>query len=276
MADRDIKAGPYPADVIQFWRSKNLKPGFDYRDTWEQEHSIAFSVAKVLRLDVLEALQDELDRAVEQGVPYKQFAKQVKPRMESLGWWAPHEVTDPETGKKARVDPPKRLKLVYDTNLRTSRQAAFWERAQRTKKTRPYLLYQVGPSERHREQHLAWHGLLLPIDDEFWQTHMPSNGYGCKCFARTVSQREADELAEEGILAPDPEPELDDDGNPTGHVVDRRIPVKREAPPIELVPWVNKRTGATEFVPRGIDPGFAHRPGEGRRIYLDERLGEDD
>lgn len=272
MADRDIKAGPLPADVLAFWRAKKIKPAFDYRDTWNTEHSIAFSVAKVMRADVLGALQGELDRAVEQGVPFKAFAKDIRPRMQALGWWAPHDVTDPETGKVSRVNPPQRLKTIFDTNLRTSRQAAQWDRIQRNKRSRPYLLYFVGPSERHREQHLAWHGIMLPVDDPFWETHMPSNGWGCKCGTRTVSNREADELAKDGVLAPDAEPELDDDGNPTGHLVNRRVQVQRVAPEIVLRPWVNKRTGVTEFVPLGIDPGFQHRPGEGRKRFLDEAL----
>lgn len=269
--DVNITAGPIPADTLAYWRAKKLKPGFDYRDTWLQEHSTAFSVAKVMRLDVLEALQQELDRAVEQGIPLAQWTKQIQPRMESLGWWAPHDVVDPQTGKKARVEPPKRLRTIYDTNLRTSRAAAQWERVQRTKKSRPYLLYQVGPSERHRPEHLAWHGVLLPVDDPWWETHYTPNGWGCKCSVRTVSKSEYEDLVSEGLPGPSPEPVLDDEGLPTGHVQDQRVKVQTVAPEIKLRPWMNKRTGQTEFVPVGIDPGFQFRPGEGRIKFLESR-----
>jgi len=265
LKDDDIKPGPVPSEVLKYWRDKRLKPGFSYLDVWNEEHDYAFTAAKVMRRDVLGALQGELDRAVEEGVPFVEWKKEIEPRMRKLGWWEPHEVRDPKTGKLAKVDPPMRLRTIFETNMRTARAVGQWERIERNVKTRPYLLYQVGPSARHREQHLAWHGLLLPADDDFWGFGFPPNGWGCKCFTRSVSKREADKLEKEGVLAPNPEPEVDDDGNPTGHVKNVRVPVQTEAPRLKLLPFVNPRTGATEFVPEGIDPGFNRAPGEGRQ-----------
>ena len=266
--DRNIARGPVPADVLAYWRAKGLRVGFDYRDVWEEEHDLAFSAAKLMRRDVLAAMKDELERAIRDGVPFDQWRKEIEPRMKSLGWWDVHEVRDPQTGAVARVNPPARLATIYATNMRTARAVGQYDRIQRNKRTRPYLLYQVGPSERHREQHLAWHGLLLPVDDPFWDTHFCPNGWGCKCSLRAVSRREADALEADGVLAPNPEPVLDDNGQTTGHVLDQRVAVRREAPPVKLVPWENKRTGKVEFVPEGIDPGFQHTPGEGRALAL--------
>lgn len=263
-----VSPGPVPADVLVYWRKKDLKPSFSYLDVWAEEHDASFAAAKIMRIDVLEAMRDELGRAIRDGVPFDQWKAQIEPRFKALGWWGEHDVTDPQTGKVAKVNPPRRLARIYDTNMRTARAVGQWDRIQRTKKTRPYLLYFVGPSERHRPEHLAWHGLLLPADDPFWQTHFPPSAWGCKCGVRSVSSREADSLEKNGLLAPDAEPVLDDNGNPTGHVVNRRIEVRREAPPIELVPWQNKRTGQVELVPKGIDPGFARPPGQARAAAL--------
>lgn len=268
--DAAIKPGPVPKDVLKYWRQKGLKVGFDYRDVWGNEHDAAFTMAKVMRLDVLEALQDELGRAIEQGIPHKQWIKQIEPRMQALGWWEPHEVTDPKTGKTAQVNPPRRLALVYDTNMRVSRAVGQHERVQRAKKAMPYLLYQIGPSLRHREQHVAWHGLLLPVDDPFWEFGYPPNGHGCKCGVRSVTRSEYQELVRDGINEGEPEPILDEDGLPTGHVRQRNIPVQTTAPMVPLVPWMNKRTGKLEYVHEGIDPGFDRTPGEGRRDVVAE------
>lgn len=269
--DADVQPGPVPAEAIAYWRAKGLKPGFSYKDVFGEEHNYAFSAAKIMREDVLATLQDELGRALEQGLPFEQWKEQIQPRMEAHGWWAPHEVTDPQTGKVAKVDPPARLGLIFRTNMRTARAAGQYERAQRTKRSRPFLLYQLGPtgsSGKHREQHIAWHGILLPVDDPFWQTAYPPNGYNCRCYVRTVSSREADDLDRDGVLAPDAAPVLDGEGLPTGHVEQRKIPVQRTAPELPLIPWVNDRTGKTEFVPEGIDPGFAHTPGQNRDAAL--------
>jgi uncharacterized protein with gpF-like domain len=268
LADRDIKPGPPPTEVLAYWRAKKLRIGFDHRDVWREEHDYAFTAAKIMREDVLAALRSELDQAYEQGLPFKEFTKSVEPRMKKLGWWGEHEVEDPKTGDVVTVNPPARLARIYETNMRSARAVGQYDRVQRTKASRPYLLYQVGPSARHREQHLAWHGLLLPVDDPFWSFAWPPNGWGCRCHVRTVSQREYSTLVRDGVLGPAPQPVLDDDGTPTGHVKNQRVPVLIKAPVVPLVPWENKRTGQVELVRQGIDPGFDKLPGEGRRQAL--------
>lgn len=268
---RDIDAqtpGPVPKEVLAYWRAKELKPAFSYLDVFNEEHDWAFSAAKIMRRDVLEAMRDELDRAQLEGVPFEQWKKQIEPRFQALGWWQRHNVQDPQTGKVVNINPPARLRTIFDTNMRTARAVGQWDRIQRTKRTRPYLLYLTGPSERHRPEHLAWHGLLLPVDDPFWLTHFPPCGWGCKCHTQSVSTGEASRLEDEGVLAPDPEPILDDNGNPTGHVQDKRVAVRRTAPTVTYQMWTNKRTGRVDLVPNGVDPGFHHLPGEGRRQAL--------
>lgn len=262
--DRDLKPGPVPKEVLEYWRQKGLRPAFDWRDVWGKEHDAAFSAAKVMRTDVLAAMQEELDAALTEGLTYEQFVERIKPRLQKLGWWEPHTVRDPKTGKRAKVDPPKRIRLIFDTNLRVARAAGQWDRIERQKKLRPYLLYQIGPAERHREQHVAWHGLLLPVDDPFWRVGMPPNGFNCHCHVRSVTRSEYKQLVKHGILSGEPKPILDDEGNPTGHVEQTRIPVQTKSPKLPKEAWLNKRTGKVLMVPRGIQPGFDRVPGAGR------------
>lgn len=267
-ADRDIVAGPPPEEVLRYWRAKKLRIGFDHRDVWREEHDLAFTAAKVMRKDVLDALKDELDKSFAEGKPFLEFKRGIEPRLREMGWWNTQQVQDPETGDVVEVHPPSRLATIYETNMRSSRAVGQWDRIERNAKTRPYLLYQVGPSARHREQHLAWHGLLLPIDDPFWSFAFPPNGWGCRCHVRTVSVREARALERDGVPAPDAKPILDDEGRPTGHRENRRVDVRTQAPRVPLVPWENKRTGEVQLVRQGIDPGFDKRPGEGRAQAL--------
>lgn len=260
LADRDVERGPIPQEAIAYFKRKGIKPGFDWRDVWGKEHDRAFTAAKFMREDVLADMQEELTDALTEGRTFKQFVESIRPRLEARGWWKPRTVKDPETGKRVKIDPPKRLRTIYETNLRVARAAGQWERIERNKQTRPYLLYQVGPSERHREQHLAWHGVLLPVDDPFWKVAMPPNGFGCKCHVRTVSKLEHKRLVKDGIPEGEPKPVLDDEGRPTGHVEQTRTAVITKAPKLPKEPWLNKRTGQVLMVPRGIQPGFDRRP----------------
>jgi hypothetical protein len=178
----------------------------------------------------------------------------------------------------AKLGSPRRLKTIFRANLRTARAAGQWNRAERTKAALPYLLYELGPSREHREEHVAWHGTLLSIDDPWWNTHMPPNGWGCKCRVRQVSRGEAERLQREGVMAPERTQQIDPEtGLPTGRIVSTKVPVKTSAPPIVRVPWENKRTGRIEMVPAGIDPGWDTNPGKTRlqnlEALLDEKLG---
>ena len=268
--DREIKPGPVPADVIKYFGSKGLVPSFSYLDVWNEQHAFAFTFSKAMRHDLLAAMQDSLAQAIADGTPFEAWKKELKPKLQELGWWDKHTVKDPLTGEKTTINPPSRLWRIFDTNLRSARAAAQFERIQRQKKVRPYLLYTLGPSLRHREQHVAWAGTLLPVDDPFWQVAMPPNGYGCLCSVRSVSHAEYEELKETGIQSPTAEPILDDEGNPTGHVKMERIPVRTEAPKLVPIIYTNKRTGQTATGYEGIPPEFAFNPYTARQKALAE------
>ena len=254
------EAGPIPTDALDYFDAKGVQPGFDHRDVWAEEHHRAFTAAKFMRMDVLEAVQGSLRDALGQGQTYEQWRRAIGPQLEQMGFWGKQVVVDPRTGELADVDVPSRLRRIFDTNMRTARAAGQWARIQRTKESHPFLIYLLGPSERHRPEHLAWHGLMLPVDDPFWRVAFPPNGFGCRCHVRQVSQREATRLERDGIRAGIRTPILDADGNPTGRHRREKVPVRTESPPIALTPWENKRTGETILVPIGVQPGFDRPP----------------
>lgn len=251
MPSVDAGPGVAPKEAIDYFRAKGFKVGFDHRDVWGQEHAHAFTVAKAMEIDILEAIRGGVDEALAEGLTYRDFSQQLTPLLQKLGWWGKQEMTDPVTGetKLVQLGSPRRLKTIYDANLRTARAAGQWERIQRTKRTHPYLLYELGPSENHRPEHASWAGILLPADDPWWQTHYPQNGWGCKCRVRQVSKREYERLA----------------------TTDNYL---TEAPPIEYREWTNKRTGETLKVPKGIDPGWDINPGIGRQARAEKMLND--
>jgi hypothetical protein len=234
---RPYAPGPPPKEAIEFFRSKLWRVGFDFQDVWEQEHAIAFTVAKAMSYDILKDIRSGLDSALAEGKTFAQFKKELQPVLEDKGWWGKKEMVDPITGetKTAQLGSPRRLKVIYQTNLRSARSAGKWERIQRTKKLLPYLRYSLGPSEKHRPEHVAWEGLELLADDAWWDSHMPPNGWGCKCWVQQLTKAEVDAT-----------------GGPD------------EAPADEMQDWTNPRTGATEMVPKGITPGFNFNPGTAR------------
>jgi uncharacterized protein with gpF-like domain len=237
--------GPVPKEALEYFRAKGWKIGFDWRDVWQTEHANAFTVAKATEMDLLEDIRTAVDKAIENGETFQQFRKQLEPILKKKGWWGIKDVVDPKTGEtvQAQLGSPRRLKTIYRANMRTARAAGQWDRAQRTKKYRPFFVYSLGPSRVHRDLHLSWNGIVLPVDHEFWNSHFPPNGWGCKCRIRQISQREAERLG--GVT---------------------------QAPVIQMQEWKNKRTGETVFIAQGIDPGWDYNPGKGRDKNLSNIL----
>jgi uncharacterized protein with gpF-like domain len=234
---RPGKPGDPPERAIDFFRSKGLEPSFDFRDVWQDEHNRAFTAAGAMERDLLEALRDEVDRALAEGTTFERFKDELKPRLERMGWWGEREIEDPKTGRKRKVDfgSPHRLKTIYFHNMRSARAVGQWQRVQTTKETLPFLVYQLGPAERHRDLHIQWDGTTLPADDPWWLDHMPPNGWNCHCHVRQLGNREVERR-----------------GGPTPR------------PPRREVEMINPRTGRKVKVDEGLDPQWAFNPGTHR------------
>lgn len=246
MAGIELRPLPH-REAIEYFRSKGFAPQiqrFHHFDTFREEHARNWVVAKAMRDDVSQAIRAEVDRMLAEGRTIQQASADLAPRLKDLGWWGKSLETDPLTGELTEVQlgSMRRLRVIFDTNMRTAHAAGHWSRIQRTKRAFPYLQYiQIErPTKRH--DHARFHGKIWHVDDPIWQRIYPPNGYFCGC---TVRQLTAGQLEREG---------------------------KSVSGPMDLdeQPWTNKRTGEVFQVPKGINPGFDSNPGA---AWLD--LGSD-
>jgi SPP1 gp7 family putative phage head morphogenesis protein len=242
-----------PRDAVAAFERRNLlQPSFRWQDTWQEEHSRAFAVAGVQRLDILQVFREELDTAIREGLSLADVRPRLRARLVQQGWWGNIAITDPATGDQriARFD-NRRLGLIFDVNVRQSQAAGRWERIERNAVQFPFILYRTMRDERVRASHRPWDGLVLPVNHPFWKTHYPPNGWRCRCTAFAVNQRDIERRRAAGET------------------------LRTEAPPIDWVTYVNPRTGQVVPVPRGIDPGFAYNPGQERDgAFFDAALGK--
>jgi hypothetical protein len=234
-ADFDFEALS-PEEAVEFFRAKGYAIGFDWRDVWQAEHQRAFTVAKAMTVDLLEDIRGVVDKAIAEGIDFKDFQEHLEPILRARGWWGRALMMDPLTGEKREVQlgSARRLGIIYDTNLRTSLAAGRWEQIERTKADLPYLRY-VDPDPNPRPEHLEWSGTVLRQDDPWWDTHYTPNGWNCKCYVDALS---ADDLKRYGYE------------------------VDPAAPPSPTYTYTNERTGQTYDVPQGVDPEFAYNVGK--------------
>ena len=214
--------GALPRAALRYLRTKRRRPSRHWTDVWREEHATAFTVAQMTRSSLLGETQSALLSALRKGQTLETFRGGLQPWLEQRGW-APR-------GRGGDI--PTRLRRIYNTNLRTAHAAGQWDRISRSADLLPWLVYELGPAEQHRPEHAAWSGLCLKVDDPWWGTHYPPNGWGCKCRVRQVSTP------------------------PTN--------APTTAPRVETREWANPATGEVRRVARGIDPGWDYHIGAQR------------
>jgi hypothetical protein len=133
----------------------------------------------------------------------------------------------------------------------------------------PYLMYRIGPSVNHRKEHESWDGLILPKTDPWWDSHLPPNGWGCKCYTRAVSEARLKKYKEQGVNVPPAA-----DGALHGSGGGGTLEVKTETPPVNYTTYFNERKGTVEKVPEGIDPAFNWNPGKAGTKAAGRKLAE--
>lgn len=210
-----------PVEAIRFMRDKLDMPTRAWTDLWQQQHSVAFTVAGATSKALVADFHAAIDKAIADGATLDDFRNDFDGIVEKHGW--------SYNGSRGW-----RSAVIFDTNVNMAYAAGRWEQIQRVKKVRPYLRYVHLAGQAHpRPEHEAWDGIILPVDDPWWLTHYPPNGWFCHCTVQSVSE---DDLDRYGWEVSDQAPDSPD----IAHVVD----------------------GRTVMAPAGIDPGFAYRPGE--------------
>jgi SPP1 gp7 family putative phage head morphogenesis protein len=209
------------SEAITYLKAKLPEASLAWDDLAGPVHAKVFTVAGATSADLARDLQSALVKALEQGATITAFRKDFDAAVQKFGW--------SYKGKRGW-----RTSIIFNTNMRSAHMAGRWQQIQANKAARPYLQYRTAGDARVRPQHRAWNGLIYPVDDAFWSTHYPPNGWGCRCTVRSYSMGD---MQGRGLRVSEPFPmRTRQVVNAAGDVVDR--------------------------VPIGIDPGWDHNVGK--------------
>ncbi len=236
MADLGYSVFLDPADTVRAWQARgDLKPTVRWSEMMHEQHAVAFTVAKIAKLDLLRSVQASLDSVIREGGTFEGWKASILPELRKTGWWGRVQNKALTGTDEPIIVNERRLRTIFDTNTRMSLAAGHWQRIQRQKKQFPYLRYLPSTSEHKRPLHKEWYGVILPVDHPWWQTHFPPNGWGCKCHFEQVTEARMRRMGWK--VTPDDQ-----------------IP---DGPPRLFTP----AGGETISVPADIDPGFSYNPG---------------
>lgn len=178
-----------PEKAVLFFGAKVSRETFNWFDVLEDSHERAFTVAKTANADVLEDIRLAVDDAIRNGVPLAKFKKNLIPILQKKGWWGKKEIRTPDGKlKEVQLGTPWRLKTILNTNVQSAYMKGRAERHESLKESRPFLEYVAVLDQNSRPHHAAMDGKVFPVDDPFWKTHYPVNGFNCRCRVRSLSR----------------------------------------------------------------------------------------
>lgn len=90
------------------------------------------------------------------------------------------------------------LQTEYNTAVASAQGAAKWQQFWNERKDYNLKFQTVG-DKRVRDEHQLLDGIVLPVDDAWWNTHYPPLGFNCRCEAIQVAKSEA--VTEKGKIA---------------------------------------------------------------------------
>ena len=184
--DLSYAIGLEPAEAVRYFESKGYKLGFRWQDVAAEAHARAFTVAGVMKVDVLQDVRAALTDALKNGKTFEQFKDGLIPTLQKKGWFGRGDVVDGETGEiHGRRLTPRRLDTIFRTNMQSAYMAGRYATQMAQVDTRPWWEYVAVLDNRTRPAHAALHGIVYRYDDPFWTTFYPPCGYRCRCRVRT-------------------------------------------------------------------------------------------
>ena len=198
--DLGFAFGLPPEQALEYFRSKGYVLSMDWREVWQGAHDRAFTVAHVMKTDILQDIRAGVDQFIEGGVTRRQVMQSMQETLVKKGWWSDSGrglVVDDDGGVLGKKLNARRLTTILHTNSIQSYNAAQYKRAMALSNLKPYWRYDHHVHKFPRKHHQALDGLIFIYSDPFWLTHTPQNGWGCNCGITVYSMRD---LEREGLL----------------------------------------------------------------------------
>lgn len=256
MADVDLgyAIGLPPADAIAYFESKGYTLGFNWHDVEARTHATAFTVAGVLKQDVLQDIRSALSDALGNGGTLDAFRRQLVPTLTNKGWLGRGLVADEDGVLEGKQLTPSRLRTIFETNMQAAYGAGRYQQQMANAAARPFW-ERIGIMDTHiRPAHARLNGFTARYDDPVWQFTYPPDGYHCRCRIRTHS---AADVERQKLIVQSSEGRIERvqqawGPNDTREVLAFRNPIDNQL-----------------YTP---DAGFGHNPGQGYLAALGQRL----
>ncbi|MFP6840652.1 MAG: phage minor head protein [Acinetobacter sp.] len=175
-------------DALRYARDKKVVLPKEFYLLDLNARQYATTVSKLASLDQIRTVINLSNKAIESGSTFHEFKNAIQAEGIELS--------------------PHHLENIFRTNIQSAYAHGIWTQQQENKANRPYLRYSSLTDSRVRPSHLALNNIVRHIDDSFWYTHYPPNGYLCRCGVDAITEAQA---KKQGITIDDELPDIQPD-----------------------------------------------------------------
>ena len=175
-------------DALRYARDKKVVLPDEFYLLDLNARQYATTVSKLASLDQIRTVINLSNKAIEEGSTLQEFKKKIK-----------------ESGIELS---PHHLENIFRTNIQNAYAHGIWTQQQENKANRSYLQYSSLSDSRVRPSHFALNNIVRHIDDVFWYTYYPPNGFECRCGVSAITEAQAIRL---GITPDDQLPTVQPD-----------------------------------------------------------------
>jgi SPP1 gp7 family putative phage head morphogenesis protein len=167
-----------PKEAIAFFRSKVPIVKHEWDDLEEDARSQAFTVSNAAHLDMVHDVWEAIDRALDEGSTYEEFAEAVGDSLFSA--WGASDAT--------------RLETIFRTNVQSAYSAGRYAAMTDPDvlEVRPVWMFDAVTDSRTSDICDDCDGTILPAHDAWWATHQPPLHHQCRSQVITLTQEQAD------------------------------------------------------------------------------------
>lgn len=192
-----------PEEAIRYLNEKGYTITRSWRDMMGAANNTSFTVAGVMKMNVLTLIKENLVGALELGTSKDQWKRDIRDIMKTNGYTSTPRI-DPQTGQPGDVVlPGYRYENIYRTNVQSSLNASRLQTQIALKDKRPYLMLSFVQDKRQsptcRTLQGQVEGKAIPIDDPFFVAGYPPYHFQCRTSAISVSPRMLESLGLEVI-----------------------------------------------------------------------------
>lgn len=169
--------GDTPDEVVDKLKNKMPTLTDDLDKIKGDAYKKAFTISGIAKTSLLADIQESMIKALEKGKGFDEWRSDLFDDLEGKGWANKFEtLNDDEVNV---LGDSARLKLIYDTNIRSAYAQASYESG--IASGAKYIRYVAVLDHRTRQTHADMHGIIKPINDPWWNINYPPNGFNCRC-----------------------------------------------------------------------------------------------